>query len=43
MSCTSWPVDPFVMPDFRESLAAENDETSLLFLNYLMVMQCCKN
>lgn len=43
MSCSSWPVDPLVKPDFRESLTTENDEHLWLFLNYLMVMECCKN
>lgn len=42
MSCNSWPVDPLVKPDFRESLATENDGTALVFLNYLMAMECCK-
>lgn len=43
MSHSSWPVDPLVKPVFRESLTAENDEPLWLFLNCLMVMECCKN
>lgn len=43
MSCSSWPVVPLAKPDFRESLTAESDEALRLFLNDLMVMECCKN